>query len=70
MYKWRRAVANKGEIGLVVTDEKKDQEILLRNRPLIIKANVEGDIGQSNPEDKDVFHSVLKSCSYKFSSLL
>lgn len=31
-----------------------------------IKANVEGGIGPSNPEDKDVFHSVLKKCSYKF----
>ena len=47
------AVGNKEEIGLVATDEKKDQIILLEQTAS--KANVEGDVGQSNPEDKDMY---------------
>ncbi|XP_074607529.1 uncharacterized protein LOC141860350 [Acropora palmata] len=47
------AVGNKEEIGLVATDEKKDQILLLEQTAA--KANVEGDLGQSNPEDKDMY---------------
>ncbi|XP_015772988.1 PREDICTED: uncharacterized protein LOC107351206 [Acropora digitifera] len=47
------AVGNKEEIGLVATDEKKDQILLLEQTTA--KANVEGDLGQSNPEDKDMY---------------
>ena len=47
------AVGNKEETGLVATDEKKDQILLLEQTAS--KANVEGDVGQSNPEDKDMY---------------
>ena len=45
------AVSNKEEIGSVATDENK-QVILFEQSAG--HTNVEGDIGQSNPEDKDM----------------
>ena len=47
------AVGNKEEIGVVASDENKDQVILLEQTAG--KTNVEGDLGQSNPEDKDMY---------------
>ena len=46
-------VGNKEEIGLVATDGNKDQVILLEQTAG--KTKVEGDLGQSNPEDKDMY---------------
>ena len=47
-------VSNKEEIrGSVATDENKEQEILFEQSAG--QANVEGDIGQSNPEDKVMY---------------
>ena len=47
------AVSNKGEIGSVATDENKEQVILFVRSAA--QTNVEGDIGQSNPEGKDLY---------------
>ena len=47
------AVANKEEIGSVANDENKEQVIL--SEQSAGQADVEGDIGQSNPEDEDMY---------------
>ena len=47
------AVSNKEVIGSVATDENKEQVILFEQSAG--QTNVEGDIGQSNPDDKDVY---------------
>ena len=47
------AVSNKEEIGSVATDENKEQVILFEQSAA--QTNVEGDIGQSNPDDKDMY---------------
>ena len=47
------AVANKEEIGLVATDENKD--IVILSQQTAGQAYVKDNLGQSNPEDKDMY---------------
>ena len=47
------AVRNKEEIGSVATDENKEQVILFEQS--VAQTNVEGDIGQLEPEDEDMY---------------
>ena len=47
------AVSNKEEIGSVATDENKQQVILFEQSAA--QTTVEGDIGQLEPEDKDMY---------------
>ena len=47
------AVSNKEEIGSVATDENKEQVILFEQSAA--QTDVEGDIGQSNSDDKNMY---------------
>ena len=57
-------VSNKEEIGSVETDENKERVILFEQ--IAGQANVQGDIGRYNPEDKVlVSHTVLKNRKFR-----
>ena len=47
------SVSNKEEIDLVTTDENKEHMILFEQ--IAGQANVEGDLGESKPQDKDMY---------------
>ena len=60
------AVSNKEEIGSVASDENKEQVILFEQSAT--QTNVEGDIGQLEPEDKYRLLHVKSLISFLFTS--